>query len=219
MNFLPNLVWLVIAYLIGSIPTGYLVAKQVRGIDIREHGSGNVGATNVFRVIGKKWGALVLAIDILKGWIVTTLVARTTGVFPELSISLKQLLFGAAAISGHTWTPWLGLKGGKGVAASLGALLGIFPAATVLVLGIWAICFIIWRYVSLASMIAALCYPVLLLLFYREIQSFPLIFLISLLLVALLIYNHRSNISRLKRGEELRFNFGKDKNSSSTSSR
>ena len=214
MEFIQNVFWVLIAYLIGSIPTGYLVAKQVRGIDIREHGSKNVGATNVFRVVGKGWGITVLIADIFKGWFVTAIIAPTAGAYPGLSLSIKQFLFGAAAIAGHTWNPWLKLKGGKGVATSCGALLGIFPFATILALLIWAVVFIIWRYVSLASIIAAAVFPILLLIFYREISSFGLIFLISIILAGLLIFNHRSNIERLRRGQELRVEFRKNKSTS-----
>ncbi|OGW85026.1 MAG: acyl-phosphate glycerol 3-phosphate acyltransferase [Omnitrophica bacterium RIFCSPHIGHO2_02_FULL_46_11] len=215
MNLIQNLVWLIIAYLIGSTPTAYLIAKRVRGIDIREHGSGNVGATNVFRVVGKKWGFTVLAIDIFKGWIVTAILTPISGAFPELSLNLCQLLFGVAAIAGHSWTPWLGLKGGKGIATSAGALLGILPFATLAAFLIWGVCFLIWRYVSLASIVAAASFPILLLIFYSSMSSFPLIFAISLALAALLIYNHTANIKRLKRGEEPRVHFGKSKNSAS----
>ena len=219
MEFFINVFWILIAYLIGSIPTAYLVAKRVRGIDIREYGSGNVGATNVFRTAGKGWGSLVLVIDILKGCAATALLAPTSSAFPEISIPLKQFLFGAAAIAGHTWTPWLGLKGGKGIATSAGALLGIFPFVTVLAILIWAVSFLIWRYVSLASIVASGCFPILLLIFHRRMESFPEIFLISLALVLLLIYNHRANIERLKQGTEHRVNFGnKNKNPASTSS-
>lgn len=219
IEFARNIVWIVVAYLIGSIPTAYLVAKRVRGIDIREYGSGNVGATNVFRTAGKGWGSLVLVIDILKGWTATALLAPTSNAFPEISIPLKQFLFGAAAIAGHTWTPWLGLKGGKGIATSAGALVGIFPFATVFTILIWASCFLIWRYVSLASIVAAVTFPLLLFIFHRHMESFPEIFLISLALVLLLIYNHRANIERLKQGTEHRVHFGgKNKTPDSTSS-
>lgn len=204
MQYVHNVFWILTAYLIGSIPTGYLIAKRLRGIDIREHGSGNVGATNVFRVVGKKWGIIVLAIDMLKGWFVTAIVAATCPSFPELSLVIKQFLFGAAVIAGHTWTPWLKLVGGKGVATSCGALLGIFPFATLIALLIWTAIFSIWRFVSLASIIAAASFPILILIFYRGIASFGLAFVISLALSALLIWNHRANIGRLRRGEELK---------------
>ena len=218
MLSIENFIWLIIAYLIGSIPTGYLIAEHVRGIDIREHGSGNVGATNVFRVVGKRWGTFVLVIDILKGWVVTALLASSSSAFTGLSVPLRQFLFGAAAIAGHAWTPWLALKGGKGIATSAGALLGIFPLGTILALLIWTVCLIVWRYVSLASIAASASFPLLLLIFYRSIESFAAIFLISTALAGLLIYNHRANIGRLKRGEEPRVHFGKSSGAPPTSS-
>ena len=217
MNFIENIVWIIVAYLVGSFPTAYVIAKRVRGIDIREHGSGNVGATNVFRTVGKGWGSAALAIDILKGWIVTAILAPTAGAFPELSLPLKQFLFGASAIVGHTWTPWLKLKGGKGVATSAGVLLGIVPFATLIALVIWGTCFLVWRYVSLASIIAALSFPLLLLLLHYHMESFGSVLITSLVLVALIIYNHRTNIDRLKRGTEPRVSFGKDKSSPTSS--
>jgi len=199
--------WLAVAFLIGSVPTAYLAAKAARGIDIRRHGSGNVGAANIFRVMGKGWGTAVLIIDILKGCVATAILANLSGAPEGLSQPLSQLFFGAAAVSGHTWTPWLGLKGGKGIATSAGALLGIFPLATGLALLIWCALFLLTGYVSLASMIAAAAYPLLLLLGYRKTESFASIFITSLILVTLLIYNHRANLARLRRGEEPRVQF------------
>ena len=212
-----NIVWILIAYLIGSIPSAYLITKRVRGIDIREHGSGNVGATNVFRVVGKSWGSVVLLSDFCKGWLVTALLAPAANAFPELAPAVKQLIFGFAAVAGHTWSPWLKLKGGKGVAVSAGSLAGIFPFATALATIIWGICFLIKRYVSLASVVAVGTYPILLLLFHRDADSFGIVFVISLALAALLIYNHRSNLDRLKRGEEPQVSFGPKKDSSPSS--
>ena len=216
MAFIQNVFWVLMAYLIGSIPTGYLVAKRIRGIDIREHGSGNVGATNVFRVVGKSWGIAVLVIDMFKGWFPTAILASTSNAYPELNLPIKQFLFAAAAIAGHTWTPWLKLKGGKGVATSCGALFGIFPFATILTLLVWTSVFLIWRYVSLASIIAASSFPLFLLIFYRDLDSFATVFFIGVVLAALLIYNHKSNIERLRRGQELKIKFGKDKNKSTS---
>lgn len=208
---LTDLFWLTIAFLMGSVPTAYLAGKYARSIDIRQHGSGNMGATNVFRVMGKGWGSAVLAIDIAKGWFATACLATISGAFPGLSQPLVQLFFGAAAIAGHTWTPWLGFKGGKGMAASAGALLGIFPHATLAAIAVWGFCFFTTGYVSLSSIIAALAYPVLLAAFYRHTESFTAIFISSVILVALLVYNHRSNIGRLRRGEEHRVRFGRKK--------
>jgi acyl phosphate:glycerol-3-phosphate acyltransferase len=213
MSFINNTVWLLIAYLIGSIPTAYLVGKRVKGIDIREHGSGNVGATNVFRVMGKEWGAFVLTVDVIKGLAVTTLLAISANAFWDLALPLKQLLFGAAAIAGHTWSLWLKLKGGKGVATAAGALLGIFPYAALFAVLVWGGVFVVKRYVSLASMIAAGSFPILLILFHRHIPSFWTIFLISLVLTMVLIYNHRANIERLKAGTEHQVELFKKKES------
>lgn len=211
MISLENIIWVVVAYLIGSIPTGYIVAERIRGIDIREHGSGNIGATNVFRIVGKGWGTAVLVLDILKGWIVTAMIAPTSGAFTQLSPVLRQFLFGAAVIAGHMWTPWLQLKGGKGIATSCGALFGIFPLAAIIASLIWTACFFIWRYVSLASIVAAGTFPLLLIIFHRHNQPFVAVFLISLALAALLIYNHRANIERLRHGKEPRVPLFKSK--------
>lgn len=214
MKLFADVIWLFIAYLAGSIPTAYLVARRARNIDIRAHGSGNVGASNVFRVIGKKWGSLVLAADVLKGFAVVTLLAPGAPALEALSPVLKQLVFGIAAISGHTWTPWLRLKGGKGIATGAGVLIGIFPKAAIATILIWAILFLAKRYVSLASIVASGSFPIILFLFYREINSFWIIFLLSAGLSYLLIYNHRGNIERLKNGTEPRVNLWGSKDSS-----
>ncbi len=202
MNFADNILWLLIAYLIGSIPTGYLVAKRVCAIDIRQHGSRNVGATNVFRVVGKGWGIFVFAIDLLKGFVVVALLAPKAPAFVSFAPALKQLVFGCAAISGHTWTLWLNLKGGKGVATGCGVLFGVFPKAALATFLVWVICFLVKRYVSLASIIASASFPVCLILFYRHVKSFGIILLLGTVLSGLLIYNHRGNIERLKNGKE-----------------
>jgi len=211
MDFANEIIWIFITYLLGSVPTAYLVGKKVRNIDIREHGSGNVGATNVFRVIGKQWGSFVLFCDILKGFIATAILATTSNTFLELSPILRQLIFAIPVICGHAWTPWLSFKGGKGVATSAGALLGILPLGTISALLIWGIVFVISHYVSLASIVAAACFPLLVLILYRYLESFPLILGISLILTGFLIYNHRANIARLRRGEENRISFGEEK--------
>ncbi|OGW79727.1 MAG: acyl-phosphate glycerol 3-phosphate acyltransferase [Omnitrophica bacterium RIFCSPLOWO2_12_FULL_44_17] len=211
MNFVNDFLWIFIAYFIGSVPTAYLVAKRAQGIDIRKHGSGNVGATNVFRVIGKKWGTTVLVVDILKGWIVTAILFYFCDAFQGTSPVLKQLFLGAAAISGHTWSPWLKFKGGKGVATSAGVLLGIFPMATLVAILIWILCFVISRYVSLSSMITAIFFPFLIILYNNGMKSFRTVLAVSIILVLFLVYNHRENIRRLIKGEEHRANWGKKK--------
>ena len=200
---------LIVSYLLGSIPTAFLVGKW-RGIDIREQGSGNVGATNVFRVMGKKFGTLVLAVDILKGFLVTFWVAASQ--HPNVStISLvqSQLAAGLCAIAGHAWPIWLGFRGGKGVATSCGVFLGIYPNAVLLSLLVWVVCALMSRYVSLSSIIAALSFPIFLFLFYRSRTDFALSFVISLLLFSFILYTRRANVKRLVNGAEHKIGEGK----------
>lgn len=195
------LLGMILSYLIGSIPNAFLVSKQIRGIDIRKHGSGNVGATNVFRVVGKKWGIAVLLLDVLKGFLAVTCVTpffSIEGLLPFVS----ALLFGLAATAGHTWTVWLGFKGGKGVATSLGVLFALVPAAAGAGLVIWLLIFWWKRYVSLASLAMALSLPLWAFLFYRSTNFFRVLLPVSLGLTAFLFYTHRSNIRRLREGNE-----------------
>ena len=189
---------LTLSYFLGSLPTAYLVGKKVKGLDIRKQGSGNVGATNVFRVVGKGWGIAVLLFDAFKG-------ALAVGFVPRLFLSdffLLSLLCGIAAILGHTWSLWLGFKGGKGVATSAGVFLALAPKAAAAALVIWVLIFIWKRYVSLASIVTAAVFPVWVALFYHQERKFFLLFLISLLLLAFILYTHRGNIKRLREGSE-----------------
>lgn len=193
----------ILGFLIGAIPTAFLIGRFVRGIDIRQHGSGNVGATNVFRVIGKKWGLGVLTFDILKGFAAVSFLPPlfATG---QVSYLTLQLIFGLAAIAGHTWTPWLGFRGGKGVATSVGVFLAVtFKAALVSIL-VWAGVFYWKRYVSLASLATSVSFPFWVFFFYGRTGSFTLLFPISLIVPLFIFYTHRQNIHRLQRGEEKR---------------
>ncbi len=188
----------VIGYFLGSLPTGYLVGKFVKRIDIRQHGSGNVGATNVFRVVGKKWGIGVLVIDILKGFFAVSLVP----LFFQNSTFFHSLIFGVASIAGHTWTLWLRFRGGKGVATSLGVFLGLSPWATLFALGIWVLVFLWKRYVSLASLVTAASFPLWVLCFDRGKEYFAFLFPVTLALTGFIFYTHRTNIERLRAGLE-----------------
>jgi glycerol-3-phosphate acyltransferase PlsY len=202
MPWLPLLLSVGTGYLIGSIPFGFLIAKS-RGIDIRRHGSGNIGATNVLRVVGKKEGIFAFILDFLKGLL---------GVFAGFYFGGEQyaVLMGIAAtvavILGHNYTFWLGFKGGKGIATSAGALVALMPWAILVALGFWLILFYSTRIVSLASIAAALSLPVtiggmLALGLADDVALLPL----SLAVAALATWRHRSNIERLRRGEEPRF--------------
>ncbi|MEI6352229.1 MAG: glycerol-3-phosphate 1-O-acyltransferase PlsY [Verrucomicrobiota bacterium] len=195
-----------IGYLLGSIPFGFLVGKA-RGIDIRKHGSGNIGATNVVRTLGKNWGVFVFILDVLKGAAAVQLAQRldinlaAPGVFHP-SVNVIGIVAGLACILGHNYPAWLGFKGGKGVATSAGVLVGLMPAAAGIGLLVWVISYYSSRYVSLASIIAAVSLPVIVWALEREANS---LFWFSLVISTLAIWRHRSNIQRLLAGTEHRF--------------
>ena len=197
-----------VAYLLGSIPTGYLVARS-RGVDIRTVGSGNIGATNVFRILGKPAGIFVLLVDALKGFVscavVGPLVYRIlVGPLPEASPTHDYLkIIGAfLSILGHNYTCWLKFKGGKGIATSAGAVLALLPIAFAVALGTWIVLFVTTRYVSVASIGAAFVLPFATWLIARG--SLRMI-IVAAVIGALAIYKHRSNIQRLMNGTENRF--------------
>lgn len=195
-----------IGYVLGSIPAGYLVGR-IAGIDIREKGSGNIGATNVVRVIGKRYGYPVFLFDFLKGVIAVALSARVGHrMAPETSADVLAIVGGVSAVVGHSFPIWLGFKGGKGVATSVGVIFGLMPLAAAAVLLVWIIAFQVTRYVSVASMAAAFSLPVLVaMMLYIKDRNDWLLFYFSVALAVLIIFRHRSNISRLVRGTEPRF--------------
>ncbi len=196
------LIAFVLAYLTGSIPNAYLIGKLVRGIDIRQHGSGNVGATNVFRTVGKTWGSVAFGLDVLKGFIASALLAKYFANQTSLQFGIFQLTLGITAILGHVFPIWLRFKGGKGVATSCGVFLGIFPKAVLASLAIWIIVAFLSRYVSLASLIAVSSFVVWVICFYRESDIFYMAIALSVLLLCFIFYTHRSNIARLIQGTE-----------------
>jgi glycerol-3-phosphate acyltransferase PlsY len=185
----------VACYFLGSIPTGFLWAKA-RGIDIRTVGSGNIGATNVMRALGKGPGITVLLIDAAKGFLPVWIAPR---MFPDLWSAL-EITCCVCVIAGHNWTCWLRFKGGKGVATSAGALLAFLPLPLLCALGVWVIVFGIWRYVSLASIAAAISIPLATWLITKN--NVLTAFTTALGTVA--IYKHKSNIQRLLAGTENR---------------
>lgn len=186
-------------YLIGSVPNGLLIGKA-RGIDIRQHGSGNIGATNAFRVLGKKWGILVFILDFLKGLIAVQLAIAIGGA--RLSPAASGIIGGLAAIIGHNFPCWLRFKGGKGIATSGGVLVGLLPVVTAILIPVWAIVFFTTRYVSVASIAVAVALPIIVVLLYGA--GGPL-FWFALVVCALAVWRHRSNIKRLMEGTENRF--------------
>ncbi len=191
------------AYLLGSFPSAYVAGLLVKGIDIREHGSGNIGASNVFRVVGKKWGILVLVIDILKGFIAVAVIASFCHAHQAIFAKLPYgLIVGIAAIAGHNWTVFLKFRGGKGVATSLGVALALLPKAALSALCVWILVLIPFGYISVSSLVAAASFPFWIFFWYRLVAGFLPIFAMSVLVSILIVYTHRSNIQRLKQGKE-----------------
>ncbi len=192
-----------ISYLLGALPSGYILARAIKGIDIREHGSGNVGATNVFRVVGKTCGLAVLLLDIGKGVLAVTLVANCFHhCSPIININLYRIILGLCAISGHNWPIFLGFKGGKGIAASTGVLIAILPKALLLSAVVWVTVVLIWRYVSLGSVVAAAALPIFVVILYQRSEGFLWLVVFAVFLSVVAIYRHRPNIRKLLKGCE-----------------
>jgi glycerol-3-phosphate acyltransferase PlsY len=188
-----------VSYLIGSIPTSYIIAKLLKGIDIREYGSGNVGATNLMRTAGKVPGVIAFLLDTAKGAACVVLAAKlfyTPAII--ISLPLFKIILGLCAVAGHIWTVFLGFKGGKGVAATIGVFLGLTPLVTLLGLLIWLIFAFIFRYVSLSSIAMVISLPILMYIFKRPVEYI----IFSAIFGAVIIYTHRTNISRLLKGAE-----------------
>lgn len=226
--------WLcpLLAFLCGSIPFGLMIAKA-KGINIREHGSGNIGATNVLRVVGKKYGVTCLLLDALKGFIpvviavnLIQIAGKNVGLFhigalndfalqlpaaEQFKGQLVHVITALVAVLGHNYSPWVGFKGGKGIATSAGVLLALMPAGVGLLIVVWLVVFLISRYVSLASVIAAAALPLITIYgswFHGRIAdgtwNKPLFFF-SLIIAILAVWKHRTNITRLLAGTEHRF--------------
>jgi glycerol-3-phosphate acyltransferase PlsY len=204
----------ILSYLVGSIPTAIIVAKARKGIDIRQHGSGNAGGTNVIRVLGWKTGAFVILCDMAKGLFATMIITQLMNVLP-FSIArpfdqfpVMQIVAGCAAMLGHIWTLFAGFKGGKGIATAGGMLIGIAPVEVGVSLGVFMIVFLISHYVSLGSLSAAASFPLTMVLrenvFMIDIPSYHTLVWFSVAISLLIIYTHRTNIQRLVKGTENR---------------
>ncbi len=206
---------IVLSYLVGSIPTSIIVTKLLKGVDIRHYGSGNAGGTNVIRVLGWKAGVMVIVIDILKGYIATMLITKfMTGempfrnVTPFDDITVIRIIAGCAAILGHIWTAFSGFRGGKGIATAGGVLLGLATIEVLVSIGIFALVFVLSRYVSLGSISGAIAFP--LTMFFRHnvfnayLQGYNTLIFFSIGISLLLLYTHRANIKRLIDGTEHR---------------
>ena len=191
-----------LSYLLGSIPTGFLAGKLLKNIDIRQHGSKNMGATNVFRTLGKGPGIVVLLIDILKGFIPVIVISHLM----TINDPFLLVIAGVAVVAGHNWTIFLKFQGGKGVATTLGVLIGLsmvivgMRQVLLLTLGVWLCLFLPTGYVSLASIGASVALPILMVAFNAPIA----IKTMSIFLCLFVVFRHRANISRLAKGQENR---------------
>ena len=196
----------ILAYLLGSIPSAVWIGKKYYGIDIREHGSKNAGTTNMLRVLGKRAALPVFIIDYLKGYIAVLLMALAP-VNEAWDINLR-LIGTVAVVLGHIFPIFTGFKGGKGVATILGAGTGIYTPILLMCFGVWCFVFAVWHYVSLASMVAGCCYPFFVTIFMTmsydpaaPFQSIPFI-VFAWLVAVMLVWTHRKNIERLRDGNE-----------------
>lgn len=196
-----NLTALLLAYLIGSVPSAVWVGKSLYGIDVREYGSGNAGATNTFRVLGKRAGIPVLMMDITKGYMALQLVLLFGNYLPGTQQYVNfKLALGVAALLGHIYPVFAGFRGGKGVATLLGILLGVQPVAALICAAIFLTMLLVTNYVSLGSMVAALAYPFIIMLVLKE--TIPSVNIFAMSVSILVLITHQKNIERLLRGTE-----------------
>lgn len=200
------IIQILLAYLIGSIPSAVWIGKTVYGIDVRQHGSGNAGATNVIRVLGYKAGIPVLLFDVFKGWLAVFM----TSLFPDQGFTPDQVVYieigaAVAAALGHVFPVFAGFRGGKGVGTMAGVGIALYPLALLIVLGIFIGVLAVSRYVSLSSCIAASAFPLIVVFVTGEHHTGLVI--LSVFVAVFVLFTHRSNIVRLIKGEENKFNF------------
>jgi glycerol-3-phosphate acyltransferase PlsY len=192
------------AFFLGSLPTGYIVAKS-KGINIRTVGSGNIGATNVTRALGKNWGAFVLIVDALKGLVPVLFVKLYFKQMPQPQFYILMTITGILAVAGHVFTPFLKFKGGKGIATTLGVILAINPVLALLLLIVWLIAFLITRISSAGALSAALSMPFIVFFLYRYQSVFYIMITYATFMTLFIFFTHRENIKRLYKGEEKAF--------------
>jgi glycerol-3-phosphate acyltransferase PlsY len=206
---------IILSYLVGSIPTSLIVSRLNKGIDIRNHGSGNAGGTNVARVLGWRAGVLVIMIDILKGYAATQIIPQLMlgpipfeNMTPFTDFTVVQIISGSAAILGHIWTAFGSFRGGKGIATAGGVLVSLATVEMIVAVGVFIVVFGVWRYVSLGSVSAALSVPLAMFfrhnIFHAELQGYNTLIFFTIGISLLLVYTHRENIKRLRAGTEIR---------------
>lgn len=202
----------IVAYLIGSIPSAVWIGRLFYGVDVREHGSGNAGATNVIRVLGYKAGIPVLLFDVFKGWVAVSLAGwiGLPGASPDLIVYVSIML-AFAAVLGHVFPVFAGFKGGKGVGTLAGAGIALYPIALLIILGVFIITLSLTKYVSLSSVLSALLFPIVVILVLGE--QHPGLVILAIVIAIFIPLTHRKNISRLLKGEEKKFDFSRKKDS------
>jgi len=201
----------IIAYLIGSIPTSVWVSKRIFNIDIRNYGSGNAGATNTFRVLGSKWGSFVMLVDVTKGVVATSLYVLTPFYLSnELARTNFMIILGLASVVGHIFPIWAEFKGGKGVATLLGMAIAIQPMVAAICLLVFAITLITTRFVSLSSMLAGIAFMVLILFIFKEQDTMYRVF--AIIVALMVVITHQKNIGRLLNGTEHKVPLFKNRN-------
>jgi glycerol-3-phosphate acyltransferase PlsY len=206
MHIVINAAVLVLAYLIGAIPTSVWIGRGFYGIDIREYGSGNAGSTNAMRILGWKAGIVVLIVDMFKGWLAVNLIHLTQFYIPETGKYITfQLMLGVAAILGHIFPVYVGFRGGKGVATLFGLVMAINPEPTLICVGIFVITLLLTKYVSLSSMVAGFAFPFIVIFVFKETTMSLVIF--SLIIAILLLFTHQKNIERLLANKEKKATF------------
>lgn len=207
MNVTLTLVFVIIAYLLGSLPTAVWLGEAYFGVDIRQHGSGNAGATNTFRVLGKKAGTIVMLVDILKGWTATSLanILYLSDFINGEQLFYYQLMLGVVAVVGHVFPVYVKFKGGKGVATLLGMVLAIQTEVALVCALVFLIVLVISKYVSLGSMLASLAFPLLLMLPMFKPND-PALIIFGFAIFAVVVLTHQKNIRRLLKGEESKAN-------------
>lgn len=204
MEWAFKILTIIFAYFLGSIPTSIWIGKTFFNIDIRDHGSGNAGATNTFRVMGAKAGFVVFFIDFLKGYAAVRLLYLTDFYIPETGYFVNfQLALGLAAMIGHIFPIFASFRGGKGVATLAGVVLALHPLGTLITLGVFFVSLIISKYVSLSAMIAAFTFPFILIFLFST--ATPSLIIFSMIISILLLFTHQKNIERLMSGDEKRF--------------
>src|SRR4030066_611199 len=212
----------ILSYLVGSIPNSIILSKAVSGIDIRNHGSGNAGGTNVMRVLGWKYGMVVIFLDALKGAIAVVIFSRFffgplsfENVSPFDDFTLVQIIAGLSAVIGHIWTVFAGFKGGKGIATALGMLLMIVSVDMLIAIGVFILVVTFSRYVSLGSIAGAVAVPLALIVrenvFNVDIPNYNTLLPFLIFVALLVIFTHRKNVVRLLNGNENKINFSKKK--------